>query len=110
MQPTLIHGDVETIDLTELARFMLCSAVSILCRTREPYTVAGRLPERPGAEQGPPAPPAIQPHMGESSHVGGSGPGIGMASLPGSEGGLPDLDRGTLLPESLTASRADKEP
>jgi hypothetical protein len=93
LRPTLDHGDVETVDLTELARFMLSYGRIFNMQDLENRirTLAG-LPERAGAETHP-LPPSIQPHMGESSHGGGSG--LGMAAQTGAPGevGLPDLDR-----------------
>jgi hypothetical protein len=94
MRPELAHGDLETMDLTELARFMLSFGRIYNMQDLENQirTLAG-LPERPGAETHP-LPPAIQPHLAASSHGGGSGDaGAGSISPPGASGGLPDLDR-----------------
>jgi hypothetical protein len=93
--PTLRHGDVETVDLTELARFMLSFGRIYPMQDLENHirTMAG-LPERSGAETHP-LPPAIQPSGGAGSHGGGHG--VGIESLQtgemGSQVGLPDLDR-----------------
>jgi hypothetical protein len=96
LQPTLIHGDVETVDLTELAHFMLSFGRVFNMQDLENHIrdLAG-LPERAGAETHP-LPPSIQPHTSESSPGGGSG--TDMQSLGGGVGagagaGLPDLDR-----------------
>jgi hypothetical protein len=95
MRGTLMHGDVETVDLTELARFMLSFGRIYPMQDLENHMrgLAG-LPERPGAETHP-LPAAIQPHGGLGSHGGGSGTDIQELGIspPGSGGGLPDLDR-----------------
>jgi len=95
MQPSLEHGDIESIDLTELARFMLSFGRIYNMQDLENHVrnLAG-LPERPGAETNP-LPPAIQPAGGVGSHGGGSGLGVEALSTGQSGGqvGLPDLDR-----------------
>jgi hypothetical protein len=102
LQPTIDHGDVETVDLTELARFMLSYGRIFNMQDLE-NTIRTRagLPERKGAETHP-LPPSIQPHAGLGSHGGGSG--LGMEALGtgdmGGQVGLPDLDR-ALESESL---------
>jgi hypothetical protein len=108
--PTLAHGDVETLDLTELARFMLSfGRIFNMQDLENPLRAMAGLPEREGAETHP-LPPSIQPHPaggggGASSHGGGSGTdiqslgtGMGMGDV-----GLPDLDR-DLSPQSLSLS------
>jgi hypothetical protein len=110
MLGTLEHGDVETVDLTELARFMLSFGRIYNMQDLENVirTQAG-LPERAGAETHP-LPPAIQPHPaggsgGSSSHGGGSGTDIQSLGTGMNMGdvGLPDLDR-DLSPQSLSLS------
>jgi len=92
---SLEHGDVETIDLTELARFMLSFGriYNMTDMENTIRTMAG-LPERPGAETNP-LPPSILPTGGIGSHGGGSGLGTEALSTGQSGGqvGLPDLDR-----------------
>jgi hypothetical protein len=108
--PTLAHGDVETLDLTELARFMLSfGRIFNMQDLENPLRAMAGLPEREGAETHP-LPASIQPHPGggsggSSSHGGGSGTdiqnlgtGMGMGDV-----GLPDLDR-DLAPQSLSLS------
>jgi hypothetical protein len=95
-QPGLAHGDVETVDLTELARFILSFGRIYSMQDLENHIrrQAG-FPERPGAATHP-LPPAIQPHQaGSEGHGGGSGMDIeGMStSPPGSAGGMADIDR-----------------
>ena len=95
LMPTLRHGDVETVDLTELARFILSFGRIYPMADLENHIrgLAG-LPERENAEEHP-LPPAILPSGGGEgfhSHGGGSGTGIEAPSaVPGA--GLPDLDR-----------------
>lgn len=114
--PELTHGDVETVDLTELARFMLSFGRVYPMQDLENHirTMAG-LPEREGAETHP-LPPAIQPNPGQGghgeglgSHGGGSGLGISPQSGSPGEVGLPDLDR-ALEPQSLSLSMDDAPP
>jgi|SRR5215471_6459032 len=112
-RPHLEHGDVESLDLTELARFMLSFGRIYNMQDLENYfrTAAG-LPERPGAEKHP-LPPAIQPTprgggMGAASHGGGSGTSteafqMGGAGLGTGNVGIPDLDR-SLESQSLSLS------
>jgi hypothetical protein len=96
-RPTLDHGDIESVDLTELARFMLSFGRIFNMQDLENTlrTRAG-LPEREGAETNP-LPASIQPSPsrggteGFHSHGGGSGTGI-EAQIGGGIGG-PDLDR-----------------
>jgi hypothetical protein len=101
-RPTFTHGDVESLDLTELARFMLSFGRVFNMQDLENHirSMAG-LPERPDAATHP-LPPSIQPHGASSSHGGGSGSDIEEvgASPPGSAGGLPGLD-GDLSSQSL---------
>lgn len=95
LMPRLAHGDVESLDLTELARFMLSFGRIFPMRDLENHirSIAG-LPERPGAEQHP-LPPAIQPmHQEHEEGAPGGGrhePGGAGAGLPGA--GVPDIDR-----------------
>lgn len=101
MLGTLEHGDIESIDLTELARFMLSFGRIYPMADLENHvrTLAG-LPEREGAEHNP-LPPAIQPTGGGEgfhAHGGGSGTGMSTGAIPGA--GFPDLDR-ELSPPSL---------
>ena len=95
MQPELAHGDIESIDLTELARFMLSFGRIYNMQDLENHVrgLAG-LPERAGAETTP-LPPSIQPTAGFGSHGGGSGLSTEALSTGQSSGqvGLPDLDR-----------------
>lgn len=95
MMPCLDHGDVETVDLTELSRFILSFGRVYNMNDLENHVrqLAG-FPERPGAETHP-LPPAIQPHQGAESHGGGSGTDVQELNISpaGSAGGLPDLDR-----------------
>lgn len=104
-RPTLVHGDVETIDLTELARFMLSFGRLFNAQDLENTirTLAG-LPERPGAETHP-LPPSIPSHAGLGSHGGGSSAGIESMQTgeTGGQVGLPDLNR-ALEAESLALS------
>ena len=101
--PELVHGDIETVDLTELARFILSFGRVFPMNDLENRirTLAG-LPERPGAENNP-LPPAIQPTQGFGAHGGGSGTGTSIQSGSPGEVGLPDLDR-SLEPQSLKLS------
>lgn len=114
----LVHSDVETVDLTELARFMLSFGRVYNMQDLENHIrgLAG-LPERPGAETNP-LPPTIQPNPGAGgrgegeglgSHGGGSGLGISPQSGSPGEVGLPDLDR-SLLPQSLSLSMDEDTP
>jgi hypothetical protein len=100
--PELIHGDIESIDLTELARFMLSfGRIYPMADLENHLRTAAGLPERKDAEKHP-LPPAILPTGGGEgfhAHGGGSGTGVGEASaVPGT--GLPDFDR-ELSPPSL---------
>lgn len=106
LMPELVHSDVETVDLTELARFMLSFGRVYNMQDLENHIrgLAG-LPERPGAETNP-LPPTIQPAgdgEGFGAHGGGSGTGITATGTAMGEVGLPDLDR-SLLPQSLSLS------
>ena len=98
MMPELCHGDIESVDLTELARFMLSYGRIFPMADLENHlrTMAG-LPEREGAETNP-LPPAILPTSGEGFHAHGGGSGAGVPTTPGA--GLPDFDR-ELSPPSL---------
>jgi len=104
LRPTLEHGDVETVDLTELARFMLSFGRVFNLQDSENHirALAG-LPERPGAETHP-LPPSIQPPQpggGRGQQRTGQGhggaAGTGLASFGGGStlesSGVPDLDR-----------------
>jgi hypothetical protein len=101
--PELVHSDVETVDLTELARFMLSFGRIFPMNDIENHlrNLAG-LPERPDAENKP-LPPAILPSGSFGAHGGGSGTGINPQSGAPGEVGLPDLDR-SLEPQSLKLS------
>jgi hypothetical protein len=105
LMPTLAHGDVESLDLTELSRFILSfSRVFNATDLENPIRRMAGLPERQGAETHP-LPPSIQPGGGFGSHGGGSGTGIEALETGGMGGqvGLPDLDR-SLEPQSLSLS------
>src|SRR5215471_3111168 len=102
LQPKLMHGDVESVDLTELARFILSfsrvfNAQDLENRFRQ---MAG-LPEREGAETHP-LPPSLLPTGGFGSHGGGSGtsPEAFQTGQMGGQVGIPDLDR-SLEPQSV---------
>jgi hypothetical protein len=104
LMPELVHSDVETVDLTELARFMLSFGRVYNMQDLENHIrgLAG-LPERAGAEENP-LPATIQPAGGGfGAHGGGSGTGITPQSGAPGEVGLPDLDR-SLEPQSLKLS------
>jgi hypothetical protein len=100
--PTVAHGDVETVDLTELARFILSFGRIYPMADLENHIrgMAG-LPERENAENTP-LPPAIQPTGGFGGHGGGSGLGTEALSTGQESGqvGIPDLDR-ALEPQSI---------
>jgi len=104
LRPTLVHGDVETVDLTELARFMLSFGRVFNMQDLENHIrdLAG-LPEREGAETHP-LPASIQPR-GMGGHGGGSGTDIQSLGTgeTGGQVGLPDLDR-DLSSQSLSLS------
>jgi hypothetical protein len=106
LRPALVHGDVESVDLTELARFMLSfGRVYNMQDLENHFRGLAGLPERAGAETNP-LPPAIQPAGGGEgfgAHGGGSGTGIVATGTAMGEVGLPDLDR-SLLPQSLALS------
>jgi len=98
--PCLDHGDVETVDLTELARFMLSFGRIFPMKDVENHIrVAAGWPIRPEAGKASDHPePAIAPKApgGGFSHGGGSGLSTeGSTSLEGGPGmGLEsDLDR-----------------
>jgi len=98
--PCLSHGDVETVDLTELARYMLSFGRIYPMKDLENHLrAAAGWPEREGAgTPGDHPEPAIQPRPmgagGFGSHGGGSGmqgPSAGEAAGVGI--GMSDPDR-----------------
>jgi hypothetical protein len=112
LRPELVHGDVETVDLTELARFMLSFGRLFNAQDLEnKFRSLAGLPERAGAETNP-LPPSIQPGAGGGfgGHGGGSGEGIEALATGEhtNQGGLPDFNR-DLLPQSLSLS-VDETP
>ena len=100
LMPQLTHGDIESVDLTELARFVLSfGRVFNLTDLENHIRGLAGFPEREGAEQNP-LPPSIQPAAGGEgfqSHGGGSGTEPARTT-PGD--GLPDFDR-ELSPRSV---------
>jgi hypothetical protein len=111
-RPELVHGDVESVDLTELARFMLSfGRVYNMQDLENHFRGMAGLPERPGAETHP-LTPTIAPSAGFGGHGGGSGTGTATPPIGGSgagEVGLPDLDR-SLLPQSLSLAAPAPAP